>query len=91
MTNKTETLWKNYEATQKLKGIEQYPLVTKEKFFEIHREFPKEAYPLPSELASKLCREYKELHNHFENLDPLKSKCLICNPKETHQKGKKKG
>jgi hypothetical protein len=83
LTEKLETLYKNYLATKPKEPI------TKEEFILAHCEFTKESYPISSELARNAVVTYMNIHKHSSFDSAAKGKCLICNPKEPKAKKRK--
>ena len=82
-------LYNNYLFALREKVIEHK--ISKEEFWDIHKDFPKEAYPLPSNLASKLSEGFYTLHNHHQyTRDKRKDQCPICNPKKRKTTRRKK-
>lgn len=82
-------LYNNYLFALHEKVIEHK--ISKEEFWDIHKDFPKEAYPLPSHLASKRIIAYHNLHNHYQyTKDKRKENCPICNLTKRKQTRKKR-
>lgn len=83
ITDKEETLYKNYIKTKPVAPI------SKHDFILAHCQFTKESYPLSSDFARNAVVTYMKIHKHTSFDGTAKDKCLICNPKEPKAKKRK--